>query len=430
MAHSRLSPRTLIVAAMLVSGSLAAPAFAPALAQRPPAGQPAGTALNKQMVPLYNDAIKSMQASDWAGAKPKLDAAYAAAKTPQEKLLVEQQRLRVATELKDNAGMLAAVKASIATGAMDPELLKRFKQALGAAYAGAGDAANASAANRAYVDEYGGTAGEYGAIATDARKAGDWATADKYVQKAMEAAKAANASAADIEKYLAFQVHTYWDAKAYDKYTSGMATIIAAYPGKDDYWRELVARAQAEPGYAAAQKDILLDVYRVMLATFKLTPAEKGTMASAALSRDLPNEALNILKPLIDKGELGGASDTRADQNKKNFADAERKTKLEETGLAKEEKDSAAKGDATYMAQVGEVLLTHAEYARAVMLLKSALDKGVADAGKADIVRLHLGIAQFKAGDKAAAKATLASIKSDNGATGLARIWTILADMG
>jgi biopolymer transport protein ExbD len=92
MAHSRLSPRTLIVAAMLVSGSLAAPAFAPALAQRPPAGQPAGTALNKQMVPLYNDAIKSMQASDWAGAKPKLDAAYAAAKTPQPELHLRADR--------------------------------------------------------------------------------------------------------------------------------------------------------------------------------------------------------------------------------------------------------------------------------------------------------------------------------------------------
>jgi hypothetical protein len=428
MALSRLSPRTLVVAAMLASGALAAPVLAPAMAQKAP--PPAGPAVNKQMVKPLNDAVAAMAAQNWPDAKAKLDAAGAAAKTPQEKLIVEQQRLRVATEMKDNAGMLAAVKASIATGAMDPDTLKRFKQALGAAYAATGDAANATASNRAYVDEYGGTAGEYGAIATEARKAGDWATADKYVVKAMEAAKAANAPAADIEKYLSFQVHTYWDAKAYDKYTAGMGAIIAAYPGKDDYWRELVARAQAEPGYAAAQKDILLDVYRVMLATFKLTPAEKSTMAATALSRDLPNEALNILKPLIDKGELGGAADTRAELNKKNFADAERKTKLEESGLAKEEKESAAKGDATYMAQVGEVLLTHAEYARAAPLLKASLDKGIADAGKADIVRLHLGIAQLKSGDKAAAKATFASIKADNGATGLARAWTVLADKG
>lgn len=424
MALSRLSPRTLIVAAMLASSALAAPVLAPAAAQKPPAGP----TVNKTMIKPMNEALAAIKTQNWAEAKTKLDAALAAAKTPQEKLEVEKLRYSAADGAKDAPGKVAAIKAALATGVLSGDEAKPFKGVLAAALQEAGDAAGALAAMRAFIDEYGGNTAQYGALATDARKAGDWANADKYVQKAIDAGKAANMPAAELEKFQAFQVHVYWDAKQYDRYAAGMGALIAAYPAKDDYWRELVSRSQAEPGYAAAQKDIQSDVYRVMLATFKLTPAEKGTIATFALTRDLPNEALNILKPLIDSGELGGASDARAETNKKNYADADRKTKLEDAGLAKEEKDSAAKGDATYMAQVGEVLLTHGEYARAASLLKASLDKGIADAGKADIVRLRLGVAQLKAGDKAAAKGTFASIKADNGSTGLARVWTVIAD--
>ena len=426
MALSRLSPRTLIVAAMLASGALAAPVLAPAMAQK----APAGPTVNKNMMKPMNEAVAAIKAQNWADAKAKLDTAYAAAKTPQEKLEVEKLRFSAADAAKDLPGKIAAIRAALATGALSPEDAKPYRGSLASTLQESGDTAGATAAMRDYIDAYGGNAAQYGALATDARKASDWANADKYAQKAIDAAKAANAPAGDIEKYQAFQVHTYWDAKQMDKYNAGMAMLIATYPGKEDYWKELVARAQSEPGYTAGEKDIRLDVYRTLNAVSKMPPLQKSAYASSALKQDLPNEALSILKPAIDSGELGGASDANADLNKKNLADAERKTNLETAGLAKEEKEAAAKGDTAYMATVGEVLLTHAEYARAATMLKAALDKGIADANKADIVRLHLGMAQMKAGDKAAAKATFASIKAENGATGIARIWTMLADKG
>ena len=43
--------------------------------------------------------------------------------------------------------------------------------------------------------------------------------------------------------------------------------------------------------------------------------------------------------------------------------------------------------------------------------------------------RLHLGIAQYRAGQKDAAQATWAEVKSDNGAGMLAKNWTIISKL-
>jgi hypothetical protein len=49
------------------------------------------------------------------------------------------------------------------------------------------------------------------------------------------------------------------------------------------------------------------------------------------------------------------------------------------------------------------------------------------DPGAVDLVKLRLGIAQFKGGKKSDATKTWQSIKSDNGAAWLAKSWLAIA---
>jgi TolA-binding protein len=67
------------------------------------------------------------------------------------------------------------------------------------------------------------------------------------------------------------------------------------------------------------------------------------------------------------------------------------------------------------------------DYKKAIDLFGKALEKGNMEAGATDLVKLRLGIAQWKGGQKDAAKKTWQSIKSDNGAGWLAKSWLAIA---
>lgn len=431
MAHFRLAPRALITAAMIAAtiagGAMTVPAFAPAQAQTPaPAAQP--PKLNKQMLGPYNEGIRAIQASDWATAKTKLDAALALAVSPQEKAYVNMQLVNIAVQTKDNAAALVAVKGAIDSGGLTPEQAKAYKGTLGQIYAATGDNANALTAQKAFLDEYGGTHTQWAALSSMARTANDNANALIYIQKAIDAAKAANVKPPEIYYKQALAIHAA--TKDIPKYMGVMETLLAEYPNAE-YWRVLITGARGEPGYSVYANQIRLDVYRTMVAAgVKLTPEQTLTMANEALMRVLPTETLAVLKPAIQSGYVGGASDPRAADAKTVLAEAESKAALETKGLAAEEKSTSTKGSAADLASLGEVFLTHGDYAKAIDYIQKGLAKGISDAGSADIARVHLGIAQFKAGQKDAAVATWEQVKADNGAAVLARSWVLLAKVG
>jgi len=51
------------------------------------------------------------------------------------------------------------------------------------------------------------------------------------------------------------------------------------------------------------------------------------------------------------------------------------------------------------------------------------------DPGAADLVKIRLGIAQFKGGKKPDARKTWETVKADNGAAWLAKSWLAIAKM-
>jgi tetratricopeptide (TPR) repeat protein len=181
----------------------------------------------------------------------------------------------------------------------------------------------------------------------------------------------------------------------------------------------LITKAQDQPSYKANAGDVRLDVYRALLAAgVKLTPDEASSMAREAARRGLPNEVVTVMQPMADQ--------LNADQ-KKQLDDSNAKVKADKASLAAQEKETTTKGDAAGLASLGEAYLSYGDYAKAVQLIQAGLTKGISDPGKADVARLHLGIAQLRAGQKEAALATFGQIKSDNGTYMLAKAWVLIA---
>jgi len=404
-------PGATAIAAVLVA--IAAPAPL-AIAQT----NPAAVQVSKDIVQPLNEARNAIVAKDWATARAKLDVAATKVKTPTDKAQLDRLKLAVAAETKDGAQQVTLINSLIASGTLTPDEIKLYKGALAKAHTDAGDAAGSLAAARAYVDAYGGTGDDLIRLADQYSKANDHANAAVFANKAILAARA---SGKPPESWYRLLMRTHQQLKQNAEYYDVLAQSLADYPSEQN-WKLYIARAQNEPKFSKATH---LDLYRTLMAAgVKLSPQEKGqAIREAMTSRGLPNEALQLLEPAVASGELTSAED------KENLAKAKSRVTEDKAGLAKETAEAMAKGDASYMAKLGEAHMSYGDYAKAIEVLQASLNKGIADPEEAAFARLHLGIAQFHAGQADAARATWAEVKSDNGATSLAQSWTLISKL-
>jgi|JI10StandDraft_1071094.scaffolds.fasta_scaffold177596_2 TolA-binding protein len=399
-------------ATAIATGVLTALTMAPALAQQP-------IPLTKQIIAPLNEARAAIIAKDWPTAKAKLAASTAQAKTPTDKLAIEKLTIVMATQTKDSAEQIRSLQAMLSSGLLTPDEKKQYKGAIAGVYAEAGDAQKSNAAFREFIDEYGGTAEQYAAVGNEYLKQKDFPTAITYGNKAIDAVKATGGKAPEPYYHLLMRAHK--ESNDMDKYYAVEEQLVGVYP-KELYWKELIAaRTQDAPGYGGL---IRLDMFRAMqAANIPLSAQEKRTASAEALKRGLPAEAIQILEPAIASGELSEADD------KENLKDAKAMLATDKTGLVKEAADAMAKGTGLSLANIGEAMLSHGDNAKAIELIQKGIERGISDAGELDIAKLHLGIAQSRSGQKDAARATWATIKSDNGSAVLAKNWTLISTL-
>lgn len=392
--------------------AMAAPAPM-AFAQNGQAAAPAP--VSKQIVGSLNDARAAVIAKDWATATAKLGDAAKGAKTPADANAINRLKVAMAVENKDAKLQLDAMTALMASpGALTPDETKQYKGALAKVYLDLGDQPGSLKAYRAYIDEFGGTPDNLISIANDSSKAGDHATAVTYSEKAI----AASTTPAP-ESWYRLYMRSLQASGQEEKYYTVMETVVVKFP-KEEYWRILLGRSQKEPKFS---NDMYLDLYRALQESgAKLTPQERSKAADEALRRGLPGEALSLLESANARGEVTSEID------KKNLATARSQSASDKASLAKDTKDALAKGSASDLALTGEAQLSYGDNAKAVELLQAAIAKGISDPAELALTKLHLGIAKYRAGDKAGAKATWTEVKSDDGAGSLARNWTIIVD--
>jgi hypothetical protein len=194
--------------------------------------------------------------------------------------------------------------------------------------------------------------------------------------------------------------------------------LAMSYP-KPEYWTELLSRVTKQPGFS---ERLWLDVYRLRFAANLMRGADEYVeMAQLALNAGYPAEALKVIDRGLSLSLLG------------NGKDAPNHTALRERASKALEKDSAdlaraessartaREGDA--LVNVGFAHVTAGTPAKGVPLMEQGLAKG--NLRRADEARLHLGLALWQAGRKDDAVKTLADVKGNDGAAGLARVWSV-----
>jgi hypothetical protein len=151
--------------------------------------------------------------------------------------------------------------------------------------------------------------------------------------------------------------------------------------------------------------------------------ADYMEMAQLALQAELPSES----KYVVDKGFAAGVLGTgpQAERHKRLRDLVEKRLAEHKASLGEEEKQAAAAKSGEALVALGMNLLYSGQAAKGVQLIQQGIAKG--GLKRAEDAKLHLGIGQLVAGDKAKAQATFKTVQGTDGTADLARLWALYA---
>lgn len=195
---------------------------------------------------------------------------------------------------------------------------------------------------------------------------------------------------------------------------------LQAYPSSDNWRSAIIVFGFQGPTASRLGKPEKVDLYRLMRATKSL--ADQGDYleyGQYAKDLGLPNET----KAVIDEGRAAGKITASNASANALYKEAQASIRAEGSLAPLATKAAAAaKGDLA--SQTGDAYLGSGDYAKAIELYRTALQKGVANT---DGVNTHLGIALALSGDKAGAKTAFSAVTSAPG-TDIASLWNTWID--
>ena len=407
-----------IALGLLMVGGLAnvATVMTPAVAQ-------GAKASSQEFLDAYKAAKGLVDSKKYSEALPKIDAAASLAKGNSEKSAVQGMKVLTYAGLRRNPELIKAIQDHQAMGVQS----KNYTQMLAGAYAATGQSGKAMELTKQLIAEGGGSCEQLAYVAKGSLGAKRYDEAISFANKAIEQCRKDGKK--PQQAHYNILLAAYRDTGKMDQYYSTLERVAPIF-NSQDYWKPLIERAKSEPKFKSA--DGLLDVYRALETTnVKLSDTDKLEMGEQALVRGMPIEADRILTPLFKGGTVGGPKDPKADRNKKLYGTAQADAKAAKAGgLEKAEADAAAKQTGDFYAKAGEAYYTAGNHAKAVEVIQKGIAKGQMEPGALAFAQLHLGIAQYKAGQKDAARKTWSEIKADNGAGWLARTWTAISKSG
>ena len=208
-------------------------------------------------------------------------------------------------------------------------------------------------------------------------------------------------------------------AKLGDKpqYAQAAERMLSHYP-TPALWADALARVPAQPGYS---ERLQLDLLRLRLTTGTLGPADAYLlMAQLAQTAGLPGEARRVLEAGFAAGVLGTGEAAAA--HKRQLDTLSRQAADDEKSLAAA-KPSVTDNNLNF--STGFALATIGQFDKGLPLMEQALAKG--GLRNPDTARLHLGLAQFHAGQGDKAVQTWKTVQGGDGSGELARLWMLHA---
>lgn len=199
--------------------------------------------------------------------------------------------------------------------------------------------------------------------------------------------------------------------------STGFEKLVSYYPNPDA-WANLMQAL-----FKAGDEASMLQTYRLATEVGSMRNGSDYTeMAQLALEKGLPAEAQSAIeagfsrKAFVEQREI--------DRNNRLLTNAKGRIAADKAGLAARDKQAAAgkSGDADLA--VAESYMSYGQYAEAVAAAQRGIAKGVANAANAQLV---LGIAQYRAGNKADAVKAFKAVKGNESLQRLAKLWSLRA---
>jgi hypothetical protein len=392
------------------------------------AAAPAGGWAPKLDKPFRNAAAplqKAIQAKDYATAQTLLPAAEAAAQSPDEKFVLGQFRLQIATGTNDAAAQTKAVDEMIASGSgpadMKGQLLfyqgqfaykaNNFPLAVQALSA-------AQQAGYAPKDAAGQPTQDLNLLLAESYfKANQVQQGLASVDRAIQAEKAAGKK--PPQEWYGRAASMAYKAKLMPEVAKWTRAQVLDYPSAENWRSALVIFGDANHFDDQTQ----LDLMRLQRAAGALS-GERDYYEYAILADKvgLPGEA----KAVVDEGKAKGAYNAGSKAVNDIGTAAGAKVAADRASLAAAEKNAASAANGRAALGTADAYFGYGDYAKAAALYKLALQKGGVDANTAN---LRLGMALARAGQGAEAKQAFSQVTSGPRAE-LAQFWTLWVDQG
>ena len=380
-----------------------------------------GKAFRNAAAPLQ----KAIQAKDYATAQGLLPAASAAAETADEKFVLGQFKLQIATGTNDVAGQQTAVNEMISSGSgpadMKGQLLfyqgqfaykaNNFPAAIQALTA-------AQQAGYTTKDANGQPSQDLNLLLAESYfKANQVPQGLAAVERAIQAEKAAGRK--PPQDWYGRAASMAYKAKVMPEVAKWTRAQVVDYPTAENWRSALVIYGDANRFDDQTQLDLM------RLQRFAGALSGERDYYEYALLADkvgLPGEA----KAIVDEGKAKGAYNASSKAINEIGTLAGTKVASDRASLAAAEKSAAGAANGRAALGTGDAYFGYGDYAKAAAMYRLALQKGGIDANTAN---LRLGMALAKSGQAAEAKQAFAQVTSGPRAE-IAQFWTLWVDQG
>jgi len=399
--------RVFAAAALLAAGLVTAGGSPAQEALRPEIGRPLQAAQELIKGGRYREALAKVRDAEAVGAR-----------NANETYLIERMRLAAASGAGDADTAARSFEALSGSGRIAPAEKLRMIESIATGYYRAQQYAKAMQWTQRYLREGGTNSAMRTMLIQSQYLSGDFAGAAKELMTEIQGAERAGATPAeDRLKLLLNAAAKQGDNNAY---VYAMEKLVTYYP-KKEYWVDLLSRMQRKANFSDR---LSLDAYRLSLATGSMTSASDFMeMAQLALQAELPSEGKQVVEKGFTSGVLG--TGPQAERHKRLRDLVDKRLAEDKAKRAEEEREAAAEKSGDALVSVGMNLVYGGQAAKGVQLIQQGIAKG--GLKRPEDAKLHLGIAQLAAGEKAKAQATFRTVQGNDGTADLARLWSLYA---
>jgi len=407
------------LAALLASVSLAQEAASPSPAQ--PSEAPKGDAARPEVGNVIKAARDLIQAKKYKEALAKVQETNAVPNlNAYEKFVIDLTRGSAAQGAGETDTAISSFESVVASGRLPPVDQTKVMGAIAAMYYGNKNYAKAIQWVTRYEKEGGTDPAIHQLLVQGDYLSGDNADAAKLLRDEIDSDE--KAGRAPTEERLLFLASCYLKMNDNTGYTFALEKLVAHYP-KKSYWADLISRMQRKAGFSDRLE---LDVLRLQLATGNLSkPNEFMEMAQLALQAGFPIEAKRIVDQGYSSGLLGKGADAERQNRLRELTNKQAAQDAAAIAQGDSESTSAKEGDVLLAIGYNDVLNGKAERGLALM------EKGIHQSPKhPEDAKLHLALAYLQAGQKVRAIQLLQTVRGNDGAADLARLWLLQENRG